>query len=314
MNQRIARINQSVAPSRHCASRARVARRPAATMRDARDALDRAPSSRARSTRSATPSASGASTSRDAPTPAATRALIARCSWCFHETSHAAVTRSSAARAPRACGACAGRTRACARFATCRAMARSGDGWDDDACLACANAVTKNNNGFKWSDAEGGDGVESVARRMSPSGRCSWCGEETRHRVTRATGRRGTYLSHCARCARATHKCERCAGGIREDRGREVREVRGMGGDVDDERGVRGGDETRRVVLVVRGKEFARQAWDARERRVRVHGVWGGDGGVRAVRRGRGGDAQALAAGWGDRARGAPRRRRRRAE
>ena len=88
-------------------------------------------------------------------------------------------------------------------------------------------------------------------------------------------------------------------GGIREDRGREVREVRGMGGDVDDERGVRGGDETRRVVLVVRGKEFARQAWDARERRVRVHGVWGGDGGVRAVRRGRGGDAQALAAGWG---------------
>lgn len=93
-------------------------------------------------------------------------------------------------------------------------MARSGDGWDDDACLACANAVTKNNDGFKWSDAEGGDGVESVARRMSPSGRCSWCGEETRHRVTRATGRRGTYLSHCARCARATHKCERCAEGF----------------------------------------------------------------------------------------------------
>lgn len=60
------------------------------------------------------------------------------------------------------CGVCVGWTRACARFATCRAMARSGDGWDDDVCLVCVCVVMKNNDGFKWLDVEGGDGVESV--------------------------------------------------------------------------------------------------------------------------------------------------------
>ena len=69
---------------------------------------------------------------------------------------------------------------------------------------------------------------------------------------------------------------------------------------VDDARGVRGGDEDDGVVLVVRGEERAREARDkGRTRRVRVHGVRGGDGAVRAVRRGGGGDAEALAAGGG---------------
>ena len=77
-------------------------------------------------------------------------------------------------------------------------------------------------------------------------------------------------------------------GWIREDRGRAVREVRGMDRGVDDARGVRGGDEDDGVVLVVRGEERAREARDkGRTRCVRVHGVRGGDGAVRAVRRGR---------------------------
>lgn len=53
-----------------------------------------------------------------------------------------------------------------------------------------------------------------VERRLAPRGWCSWCGASSRHRVTRASGRRGTYLSHCSSCARATHKCERCADGF----------------------------------------------------------------------------------------------------
>ena len=151
------------------------------------------------STEPATPSTSHPSPSRSA--------VIARCSWCFHVTSHAAVTRSARADAPRACGACAGRTRACARFATCRAMARGGDGWDDRECLACAGALTKRG----WDD---GFDAGALELGMSPRGRCSWCGDETRHRATRAAGRRGTRLSHCAACARATHRCERCGDGF----------------------------------------------------------------------------------------------------
>jgi len=145
------------------------------------------------------PESRSGSRARDAN---AERATLATCSWCFHLTQHVVVgSRGVAMR----CGACARRTTRCERFATCRAAARGGDGWDDARCLSCAGVVPK-----PWRACDPGE----VERQLAPRGRCSWCGESARHRVTRAVGRRGTYLSHCSSCARATHKCERCADGF----------------------------------------------------------------------------------------------------
>ena len=87
-------------------------------------------------------------------------------------------------------------------------MARGGDGWDDAKCFACAKIVSV---GRTWRDAD----PDAVELALSPPGWCSWCGRESRHRVTRVVGsRRNAYLSHCSSCARATHKCERCADGF----------------------------------------------------------------------------------------------------
>ena len=87
-------------------------------------------------------------------------------------------------------------------------MARGGDGWDDAKCFACAKIVSP---GRTWRDAD----PDAVELALSPPGWCSWCGRESRHRVTRVVGTRGNaYLSHCSSCARATHKCERCCDGF----------------------------------------------------------------------------------------------------
>ena len=87
-------------------------------------------------------------------------------------------------------------------------MARGGDGWDDAKCFACAKIVSL---GRTWRDAD----PDAVELALSPPGWCSWCGRESRHRVTRVVGTRGNaYLSHCSSCARATHKCERCCDGF----------------------------------------------------------------------------------------------------
>ena len=87
-------------------------------------------------------------------------------------------------------------------------MARGGDGWDDAKCFACAKIVSV---GRTWRDCD----PDAVELALSPPGWCSWCGRESRHRVTRVVGtRRNAYLSHCSSCARATHKCERCADGF----------------------------------------------------------------------------------------------------
>ena len=87
-------------------------------------------------------------------------------------------------------------------------MARGGDGWDDAKCFACAKIVSL---GRTWRDAD----PDAVELALSPPGWCSWCGRESRHRVTRVVGsRRNAYLSHCSSCARATHKCERCCDGF----------------------------------------------------------------------------------------------------
>ena len=171
--------------------------------------------------------------------------------------------------APRACGACAGRTRACARFATCRAMARGGDGWDDRRVPGVRGRADEARVGRRR--RRGRAGARDVAARAVLV---------VRRRDATSSDARGGETRDAPESLRGVREGDApvraMRGWIREDRGRAVREVRGMGGGVDDERGVRGGDETRRVVLVVRGKELARQARDARERRVRVHGVRGG--------------------------------------
>lgn len=118
-------------------------------------------------------------------------AVSAWCSWCFARTDHELVEQKYLRRNLYQCSACLKRTLFC-RF--CDAMARGHDDWDDELCAMHDRRVQE------W-------GQEP--RDVLQHGRCSWCFEESEHRLQQTNVARRD-VSECSRCLRRTLRCVRC--------------------------------------------------------------------------------------------------------
>ena len=113
------------------------------------------------------------------------------CSWCFKRTTHDRVDRNFLRRNVYQCRACLNRTLECR---LCKCMARGHAGYDDEQCAKCDGTV---------------DSWEQGPKTPKPSRWCSWCFEQTQHRlVQQNTLRRDVY--ECEGCGRRTLPCRGC--------------------------------------------------------------------------------------------------------
>lgn len=111
------------------------------------------------------------------------------CSWCFKETSHELVQQNYARRNVYQCRMCVGRTLFCRK---CKSFARGHETYDDEFCAKCDNTVTD------WGQ-----------RPTDVLGQCSWCFEETAHRLIQKNSI-SRDVSECTKCGRRTLRCRKC--------------------------------------------------------------------------------------------------------
>lgn len=113
------------------------------------------------------------------------------CSWCFKRTEHELVQQNYVRRNVYQCQSCLNRTLIC-RF--CDAAARGHETYDDEKCALCDGTIKK------WGE-----------KPTSKRGWCSWCFEQSMHRLIQANSVRRDVFE-CESCGRRSLPCRSCDG------------------------------------------------------------------------------------------------------
>ena len=121
------------------------------------------------------------------------------CSWCFANTQHKLVQRNAVRRDVHECLDCGGRTVLCRRCGT--AFARGHGTYDDECCLVCDGTVKS------WHDSD------AFKRATTKDGWCSWCFENTSHKLEQSNPVRRNVYS-CEECFGRTLPCSSCGKGF----------------------------------------------------------------------------------------------------